>query len=68
MKTKVMILDWKEISGSAVSDLKRALRSFGLHLGDAEWEYFHKAVSDTYTLYVSTKKAERKQLKKMLHE
>jgi len=63
-----IILDWKEISDAAVVKLQRSLAAFDLYLGDAEKEYYGKAMSDTYTLYIAKHILGRRQLKKMLNE
>lgn len=61
---KVITLDWKELSEDAYWEIKRSLRSFGVHFGDVEYEYYGKAISSTYIIYINKRKLSRKELEK----
>jgi len=66
VEPQIIVLDWKQISDIAISELKKALAKFGLYLGDADLEINHEATGDTYYLYISEKKLPKEELSDLI--
>jgi hypothetical protein len=62
---ETLILDHRDFSEKSLNDFKKALKSFGLHLGNADEEYGSPS-SDTFVLYIAKNKLTKSELKDLL--
>jgi hypothetical protein len=65
---ETLTLDWKEFSEEAFQEFKKALKTFGLYIGDIYVDYYNYKEeegngTDTYCLYIAKRKMTPKELK-----